>query len=369
MSSRPDPPFDFGTRLGLAFIVEAACLSALAVISTLLYIGYTAVQINRRGWSSRKWSSGTYMHYYFLALMIFELIQAAGGMMNAKWVMQAAVTLGPYCTAQGVVKQLGDTGVALISLAIALHTFGVLIFRWKSSHIHALSAIGLICLFITLMIGITCAIHKGDTFYGDTKYWCWITANYNRERIGTQYLWLWIAAFVDTILYVFLALVVKGFVIIEGSKVRIATGEDRVRQSSTSRSGSGKDVTSTVAISLLFYPAVYIITVLPIAVVRWIPFSNPDAYVPFGATAFAGVLFGLSGLFNVILFAFTRPHLLPSRDLGVPMLLESPTTSSSGPRTKGHFRDSVTDEVIDWVASPGRTSCSPQGPKSLSIIV
>jgi hypothetical protein len=127
MSSRPDPPFDFGTRLGLAFIVEAACLSALAVISTLLYIGvsiiqkpdcllcltgtgapfqYTAVQINRRGWSSRKWSSGTYMHYYFLALMIFELIQAAGetsfqvalsnepdcitgGMMNAKWVMQA----------------------------------------------------------------------------------------------------------------------------------------------------------------------------------------------------------------------------------------------------------------------------------------
>ena len=39
MSSTPRTPFDFGTRLGLVFIVEAAFLSALAVTSVLLYIG------------------------------------------------------------------------------------------------------------------------------------------------------------------------------------------------------------------------------------------------------------------------------------------------------------------------------------------
>jgi hypothetical protein len=39
MSSTPGTPFDFGTRLGLVFIIEAAFLSALAVTWVLLYIG------------------------------------------------------------------------------------------------------------------------------------------------------------------------------------------------------------------------------------------------------------------------------------------------------------------------------------------
>jgi len=39
MSSTSETPFDFGTRLGLVFIIEAACLSALAVMWVLLYIG------------------------------------------------------------------------------------------------------------------------------------------------------------------------------------------------------------------------------------------------------------------------------------------------------------------------------------------
>jgi len=267
-------------------------------------------------------------------------------------------------------KQLGATGVALISLAIALHTFGVMIFRWDSSNKHALLTIGLICVFITLMIGISCAVHKGDQFYGNTKYWCWITSAYTGERIGTEYLWLWIAAFVDIVLYVLLALVVKGFIVINGCKIRIPANEERVRQSWTSRRSSGKDVTSTVAIGLLFYPVVYTITVIPFAVVRWILFSNPDGDVPFAATAFATMLFGLSGLFNVILYGFTRPGLLHGREPAMSVMsLQSPTNSYIAPRTKEHLRNSVTDEVDDWVASPDQASCSLQSPRSLTMVV
>jgi hypothetical protein len=39
MASNPKTQFDFGTRLGLVFIIEAASLSALAVTGVLLYIG------------------------------------------------------------------------------------------------------------------------------------------------------------------------------------------------------------------------------------------------------------------------------------------------------------------------------------------
>lgn len=94
---------------------------------------------------------------------------------------------------------------------------------------------------------------------------CWITAHYSAERIGLEYLWLWIAAFVDIIVYVFLALVVKGFIIVNGGKMRIATGDDRVQRaftsSSRSHSGGASRDHQAIATSLLFYPAVYIITV------------------------------------------------------------------------------------------------------------
>jgi len=302
--------------------------------------------------------------------MIFELIQAIGGIMNIKWAAQAVITQGPYCTAQGALKQIGDTGVALISLTIAVHTFCVLIFHWRSSPMNALLIIGLIWVFIALIVGITFAIHRGQVYYGDTEYWCWITSRYNRERIGLQYIWLWIAAFVDVILYAFLALVVKGFIIVNGGSIRVTTGEERVHKCLTSqRSGGSRDATTTVAIGLLFYPAVYLVTVIPIAVVRWTSFSNPNASVPFGATAFAGILFGLSGAFNVILFACTRPNLLPSREPAVSMSLESPTTSYNAQRVKSHLRDSITDEVGDWMTPSNRAVCSPRSPKFSTIIV
>lgn len=90
-------------------------------------------------------------------------------------------------------------------------------------------------------------------------------AHYPAERIGLEYIWLWIAAFVDIIVYVFLALVVKGFVIVNGGRMHIATGEERVHKAFTSSSrsrpsGATRDH-QTIATSLLFYPAVYLVTV------------------------------------------------------------------------------------------------------------
>jgi len=114
----------------------------------------------------------------------------------------------------------------------------------------------------TAILNIVCTVLIFLTFTNQLgTLGCWISSGYNGERIGTEYMWLWIAASVDIVLYVFLALVVKGFIVINGSTIRITTGEERVCQSWTSRRSSGKDVTSTVAIGLLFYPVVYTITV------------------------------------------------------------------------------------------------------------
>ena len=60
------------------------------------------------------------------------------------------------------------------------------------------------------------------------------------------------------------------------------------------------------------YPAVYTLTILPIAIVRFRAFH--DEHVPFAYTVVADVLFVCSGFFNVCLFGFTRPALMPRRD-------------------------------------------------------
>jgi hypothetical protein len=93
---------------------------------------------------------------------------------------------------------------------------------------------------------------------------CWISSHYLGERIGLQYIWMCIAAFVDIVVYIALALIVRGLVTVNGAKIRFATGGKRVHRSLSSSHGhssaGGLDGT-TISIKLLFYPAVYIITV------------------------------------------------------------------------------------------------------------
>ncbi|KAH7912605.1 hypothetical protein BJ138DRAFT_1229715, partial [Hygrophoropsis aurantiaca] len=299
-----DSSFDFGTRLGLVFIVEFAALSAIAVSSLLLYITYSAVTLHRN--ALRKWSMDTHIHYYFLNLMVFDLVQAIGEwLMDIRWIALAQVRSGPFCTAQGLFKQMGDVGVALRSV-IALHTLQVLVLRWHVPPKGALLVLLGIWVTVALMVGIPSGTQ--NNYYGPTGYWCWIARD-NFERIGLEYLWLWIAAFLNILVYAFLALVVKRVIAVDGHKLRWPKAIERTTNTYISSADDKDD--GAIALQMLFYPAVYIITVLPIAAARFSQFHTNN--VPFAVTAFADSLFASSGLLNTILYASTRPKLLPQR--------------------------------------------------------
>ncbi|OJA16219.1 hypothetical protein AZE42_00100 [Rhizopogon vesiculosus] len=279
-------PFDFGERLGLAFIVEGAILSVLAITTLLAYITYSAVTI-RLG-ATRRWSTDTHIHYYFLNLMIFDLIQAIGGMFNITWIDAAGIYPGTICTTQGAFKQPLMSVCRNSTMAIAFHTMQVLVLKWKTPPRAALLGSVIIWVTVGLMVGIPNVIV--DNFYGPTGHWCWIERN-NFDRIGLQYLWMWVAAFLTVVVYIFLALVVKRIIIIDG------------------------------------YPAVYIITVLPITAARFTQFKTDN--VPWAVTAWADTLLILSGFFNTILYTLTRPKLLPQRSRQSPSrVVRSPPSTS-----------------------------------------
>ncbi|KAG1749879.1 uncharacterized protein EDB91DRAFT_770404 [Suillus paluster] len=314
-------PLDFGERLGLAFIVEAATLSVLAITSLLAYITYSAVTI-RLG-ATRRWSTDTHIHYYFLNLMFFDFIQAIGGMFDITWIDAAQVYPGTICTVQGAFKHVGNTGAAFSTIvthippgnvsranqlmqAIALHTMQVLVLKWDTPPKAGLLGSAIIWVTVGLMVGIPNAVV--DNFYGPTGHWCWIERN-NFQRMGLQYLWMWIAAFITIVVYIFLALVVKRVIIVDGHRIRWISAEARSRTPSDGSDPRPSRDEGTIALRMLFYPAVYIITVLPITAARFTQFHSND--VPWPVTAWADTLLLLSGFFNTILYTLTRPKLLP----------------------------------------------------------
>lgn len=336
----PSGDFDQSTKIGLIFVVVAACLSTFAVSCLLLYIG-TSVIYNpevTRGWKS------THVHYYFMNLLACEVVQGIGGIMTVKWTIDMGVTEGTYCTAQGIFQQMGDVGVALCSLAIAVYTFCVLAVRWHPPFISTIVVIVLIWIFLALITGVASAKHGAQGYYGDTKYWCWITDHFEDERIALEYFWMWLAAMGNIVIYVLLAFLVKGFLSFSGCSVRFHKPITPVESDPLSIENTNRSRTTAIAVQMLFYPAVYTITVFPMTVTRWMSFSG--ASVPFAATAFASVTFWSSGLFNVILFAITRPRLLPSRSKissspsdHIGMSLKSPVTPDSTQRTDDRFSD------------------------------
>jgi hypothetical protein len=54
------------------------------------------------------------------SLFIFDFIHAIGGILNIRWAGDGQVVVGFYCVAQGIIKQIGALGTALITLVSPL---------------------------------------------------------------------------------------------------------------------------------------------------------------------------------------------------------------------------------------------------------
>ncbi|KXN80692.1 hypothetical protein AN958_08368 [Leucoagaricus sp. SymC.cos] len=249
----------------------------------------------------------------FVGFMSAGLVQALGGLLNMKWVVGGFITGGSLCQVQGHLKQIGDVSItlfrfyALSSLYIAFDTFLVLVFSWRASRAASIGGLISICLFIVLVVAPGSGINRGKrpACVGDIDYWCWITKEYNTYRIDLEYLWMWMATLVMLTLYGFIALVIHGSPIVEGQRVRFRGKDNKLtHRSSKDENMDDKKDNQEIMKLMLFYPAVYILCVLPVSVIRWTDFTSDDT-VPTGGIIFANIVFQLSVFFNVFLFKFT----------------------------------------------------------------
>jgi len=310
-----------GQSIGLTLAAEASFLSLIAVIFVFVLIGRNVLRYRKAlpngSWRLLQGPTDIYM----LSLFVYDILQATGGILDVRWAHHGVVMTDSYCTAQGIIQQIGELGVALITLILTIHTFVVALWKVGTRARHfAFGVVALAVLYTALWVSIGNDIHKH--YETPTPYWCWIGPKYKGERIAGEYIWLWMALFASMIMYIPLYFWMKG---------HLSTDPEKWYKFRLSESDEGYQLRQA-AFGMLLYPLAYSFVVLPLSIARWSLFSHKD--VSPAATFFAVTIYNLSGAVNVLLFLIVRPQLLlfPSpEDFSEPeaVVLVQPTTGSA----------------------------------------
>ncbi|KAG9073951.1 hypothetical protein FS749_014537, partial [Ceratobasidium sp. UAMH 11750] len=261
-------------RIGLLLSVLTGSLSTVAVIVLLGYIVRNYIQLRSLELAGPTRRSRNFFHthvdYYMLSLLFADLLQGFGVMVNIEWIRRSQCYCGSLCRTQAILQTLGESGVAMSTLAIAVHSFVVIFFSWhpptgaKGVWIWG-TVIGSIWLYLTLCVSVGFSVNEGRLsskhgtdialadFYAPTPFWCWIGQGYATERIVFEYAWLWTAALGSIFLYALLFLRLCGFISVDArnwARIRFefrrgkpqersnVTGSDGIRlQAMTTNSG------------------------------------------------------------------------------------------------------------------------------------
>jgi len=178
---------------GVTLLVVISCFSLVAVVGLLSAISLSA--FNTRSSRDQHLFVRTHVAAYFVSLLVSDLIQAIGSILNARWLRDMAVEVGGLCTLQGVLKQTADVATAFWTLVIAIHTFALLFLELKSSRFTLLTTLiagwsGIGAIVIAGPAALNTRQH--GPFYGVSGYWCWISPNYPTSRVTLDYICSWL---------------------------------------------------------------------------------------------------------------------------------------------------------------------------------
>ncbi|KIK09770.1 hypothetical protein K443DRAFT_671094 [Laccaria amethystina LaAM-08-1] len=294
--------------IGLTLASQAGLLSLVAVVFVFVIIIRNAIYRSRRT-STRKWHIFQEpMDILMLSLFIADALQAIGAVMDLKWVGAGQVNIGQFCSAQGIISQLGEVNVAITTLLIALYTFiGVWMGRGIRSNKITGAVVGIVWVLVALLVLLGAVLNRGfgKGYERPTPFWCWIGEPYLKWRILGEYVWFWMTLLVSIATYIPLYLWSRGNINFDNASWWKFT----IQRADHSEGLRGIRRRSLI---MLLYPGIYCCLILPLSVVRWIGFvqerGGHSNHVPPAATFASITIFGLSGACNAILLLTTRPE-------------------------------------------------------------
>ncbi|KAF8596331.1 hypothetical protein BDV93DRAFT_610949 [Ceratobasidium sp. AG-I] len=284
-----------GAVVGLSFQAQSALLSlaALLILVGVIVRNYRRNVVNLPAGSWKMIRSN--MDILMLNLIFSDIMMALGSAPSAYWASQRQVYVGSVCNAQGAMQTIGETAVALSTLAVTMYTFVAIRSNRRLPYKprFCLAVVGIIWLWVFLWAIVPLAVlagkgpdeHGAQVWYTPTPWWCWINGRYMSLRIVAEYLWLWIAGVGTIFLYIPTYLMLR-------------------KNQSEARANASK---------MLYYPLAYTSCVLPLSIMRWAGFVNPALLSEpkmNGPAMVFGATFSLMGFIDVALILYTRPGVL-----------------------------------------------------------
>ncbi|KAI0746923.1 hypothetical protein C8Q80DRAFT_1105630 [Daedaleopsis nitida] len=273
---------------------------------------------------------------FFVSLLVANVLQAIGAIINSKWMTARNVVEGPLCSAQGGIKQAGNLGVAVwcVSFAISLQVFMILFVRrvaLSAMHSWVILGAGWFLIAFTVAIGpLAIQTEKGGSYFGPTGFWCWITENYPREQFYLEYFFEYVSAGVSFVLYTAILLRVRGNLVRTSERWQLRFVPHGERWRLAIRRDVVDSSMMAVATRMVWYPVAYTILLLPVTIARFVSFSGHA--VPFRVMIFADFVFNIQGLVNVLLLLATRRFVPDAATL--PLFEPRKRVSMSSPEAK-----------------------------------
>ncbi|KAF3398277.1 hypothetical protein F1880_005809 [Penicillium rolfsii] len=292
-------PLPLAQRRGLIAVSVMAFLSCIATLSLLCFITYRLI-FWRKNYQR-------YIGYNQYIILIYNLIladfqQALAFLICVRWIATNKIQSGTAaCFLQGLWLQIGDPGSGLFVLAIAFHTFLLVVWGRKMSHKVFVSFVVGVWAFIAAMVIIPLAAHGPDVFV-PSGAWCWISEKYEPIRLWTHYIWIFLAEFGTVCLYAIMYFQLRRQ--IAASSI---LGNSQLESLKRLRRVVGY---------MTIYPIVYIVLSLPLAAGRMATANSKTPSIDFFCCA--GAIITSSGLVDVALYTLTRRNLIidsePSQD-------------------------------------------------------
>jgi hypothetical protein len=332
-------PLPENHRRGLIAISVMALLSLIATATLLGFITYRLVF-----WRG---SYARYIGYNQYIILIYNLVladfqQSLAFIICLRWISIDKIKSGTAgCFLQGLWLQIGDPGSGLFVLAIAFHTFLLVVWGRKMSHKVFVCFVCGVWAFVALMVIIPLALHGGDVFV-PSGAWCWISEDYETTRLWTHYIWIFISEFGTVALYA-----VMYFQLRRQIAASAILGNSQLESLRRLRRVVGY---------MTIYPIVYIVLSLPLAAGRMATANGDSTSLTF--LCCAGAIITSSGLVDVALYTLTRRALIidsePSHDRSYNKF--NLTTITADPKRKkgaggGTFNDDL-DGSTDNIVSP-----------------
>ncbi|KAI5829129.1 hypothetical protein K523DRAFT_352827 [Schizophyllum commune Tattone D] len=305
--------FTDSERSSVRVVNGFAVISTLALVSVAVRIAWLATRrfLRKDPTLPKEYAFfRTQLGNYAVCLLVANMCNCMSGLMGIKYTVDSGIDDNSYCQAQAVMMQLGNCATAYFTVAIAFHSFASLGLRVRHSAVIGSVTITAGWVGSVLLVTLpTLAPRDAGPLYGISGLSCAVRDVYPTQQFEFHILPIFIASVLSAILYSLIFLVLRGTLKIrDGISLNF---NPAARYDMTENQGYHQFVVS-IAHSLVWYPIVYIILMLPYSITLLLAISG--FAVPLAVMIVAFGLYFMISVANVLLLYNTFRVLGPAFD-------------------------------------------------------